>query len=115
MLGIMVIETLCNTFLKKSLSYSFKSSHVNCTTKYDISFPDPRVRHWNLISDESPVLLVITAYLVIVLLILPAYMKNRKPYDLTAVIKCYNIFQVLSNMLVLYEVSLILFISHVNT
>lgn len=57
-------------------------------------------------SDEPPIILIVGTYLVLVLLILPSYMKNRKPYELMNVIRCYNVFQIISNTIILYAVSI---------
>ncbi|KAJ8942637.1 hypothetical protein NQ318_013350 [Aromia moschata] len=63
---------------------------------------DPRVRHWTMMDSPGPTLFVAGVYLLTVLLFLPAYMKNRKPYKLTTVIRYYNILQIVSCVAIIY-------------
>ena len=48
------------------------------------------------IMTPTPLLLIISIYLLIVLKVGPLYMKNRKPMDLKNFIRAYNIFQVIA-------------------
>nr|CAI5864090.1 unnamed protein product [Callosobruchus analis] len=50
----------------------------------------------------GPTLYIIAGYLALVLLVLPAYMRNRKPFDLTKIIRVYNISQVLACCALIY-------------
>ncbi|XP_023015132.1 very long chain fatty acid elongase AAEL008004 [Leptinotarsa decemlineata] len=63
---------------------------------------DPRVKHWTLMGSPVPTLVIIAIYLALILVILPAYMKNRKPFNLKTTIKCYNVFQILSCIFIIY-------------
>nr|CAH7715198.1 unnamed protein product [Callosobruchus chinensis] len=63
---------------------------------------DPRVHQWRFMGSPGPTLYIIAAYLALVLLVLPAYMRNRKPFDLTKIIRVYNISQVLACCALIY-------------
>ncbi|CAG9813103.1 unnamed protein product [Phaedon cochleariae] len=65
---------------------------------------DPRVRNWFLLGSPFPTLIIIALYLVTVMWILPAYMKDRKPFKLTKIIRIYNIFQIISCIVIIYKV-----------
>ncbi|CAG9858971.1 unnamed protein product [Phyllotreta striolata] len=70
---------------------------------YFIGQPDPRVRNWTMMASPFPTLAIISVYLLLVLYILPAYMKNRKPFKLTRTIRIYNILQVISCVAIIYN------------
>lgn len=55
---------------------------------------DKRVSDWMFMSSPWPTITIVLIYLTLVYRILPAYTKNRKPYNLTTVIKIYNLFQI---------------------
>ncbi|XP_056630032.1 elongation of very long chain fatty acids protein AAEL008004-like [Diorhabda sublineata] len=63
---------------------------------------DPRVKQWVFMDNPLPTLAIIAVYLLLVLKILPLYMKNRKPFNLTRIIRLYNIFQVVACILLIY-------------
>ncbi|CAG9765607.1 unnamed protein product [Ceutorhynchus assimilis] len=63
---------------------------------------DKRVSNWFLMSSLMPTLGIISIYLTLVYVILPAYMKNRKPFQLTKIIKAYNLFQITSCSIIIY-------------
>ena len=58
---------------------------------------DPRVRDWLLMSSPAPTLLICLAYLLVVRVLGPIFMKNREPYSLKYPMLAYNLFQVLFN------------------
>ncbi|XP_058833223.1 elongation of very long chain fatty acids protein 7-like [Topomyia yanbarensis] len=55
---------------------------------------DPRTHNWFLAGSPFPMLGVISAYLALVYYIVPRFMENRKPFQLTKFIGVYNLFQV---------------------
>ncbi|KAJ8942636.1 hypothetical protein NQ318_013349, partial [Aromia moschata] len=65
---------------------------------------NPRVQHWRMMRTPWPTLLVVLAYL-LSLLSLTTYMKNRKPYNLTKIVRYYNIFQVVSCIGLIYMIA----------
>ncbi|CAH1114532.1 unnamed protein product, partial [Psylliodes chrysocephalus] len=67
------------------------------------NFTDPRVVKWTMMGSPVPTLSIIAVYLLLVLFILPAFMKNRKPYQITQIIKIYNIFQVATCVTIIYN------------
>lgn len=66
---------------------------------------DKRVSDWMFMSSPWPTITIILIYLTLVYRILPAYTKNRKPYNLTTVIKIYNLFQICMCSFILQWVS----------
>lgn len=58
-----------------------------------------------MMSSVWPTAFVAAFYLVLVYGFLPAYMKNRKPYNLTTTIRIYNIFQITICSWIIYWVS----------
>ena len=58
---------------------------------------DPRVKTWLLMSSPLPTLLLCLSYLLVVKVLGPLYMYNRKPYDLKYPMLAYNLFQVMFN------------------
>ena len=58
---------------------------------------DPRVRDWLLMSSPAPTLIICLAYLLVVRVLGPMFMKNREPYSLKYPMLAYNLFQVLFN------------------
>lgn len=51
-----------------------------------------------------PIVLVSFAYLYFVLGCGPRYMKDKQAYDLKTIIKLYNVFQIVSNALLVYYI-----------
>ncbi|VVD04653.1 unnamed protein product [Leptidea sinapis] len=64
---------------------------------------DERTREWPLIGSPWPGLCLLLFYLLLVLRLLPNYMKNRAPYDLRGVIGLYDAVQILSCVYVVYH------------
>ncbi|XP_019877181.1 elongation of very long chain fatty acids protein AAEL008004 [Aethina tumida] len=66
---------------------------------------DPRVENWPLMKSPGGTLAIIGAYLALVYVVLPAYMKDRKPYSLKTVIYYYNLFQIAACSVLIYGIS----------
>lgn len=56
-------------------------------------------------TSPKPLAAIIAAYLVIIKLVLPSYMKDRSPYELRSLIKWYNVVQIIANAVVTWGVS----------
>lgn len=54
------------------------------------------VSSWPLMSSPYPLFTIILIYIWFVLKVVPKYMKNRKPYDLSLVTRLYNIYQIIA-------------------
>jgi len=65
---------------------------------------DVRTVHLPLMSSPFIPLGIVAAYLMAVYIILPAYMMDRKPYNLKTVIATYNIFQVAACFILIYGI-----------
>ncbi|XP_075981609.1 very long chain fatty acid elongase 7-like [Anticarsia gemmatalis] len=65
---------------------------------------DPRVKDWFLMTSPVPITSLIVTYLMFVKLVLPVYMRHRKPYQLRTIIKWYNVLQILANAVVSWGV-----------
>ncbi|CAH1116617.1 unnamed protein product [Phaedon cochleariae] len=63
---------------------------------------DPRVEKWTFMGGFGTIMYISIGYLLLVLVILPAIMKNREPLVLTTTIRIYNISQVVLCCLILY-------------
>ncbi|CAL7946958.1 unnamed protein product [Xylocopa violacea] len=63
---------------------------------------DPRTNSWFLVSSPVPIILISLSYLYFVLQCGPRYMKDKPPYKLKGFIKCYNIFQIVTNAWIVY-------------
>lgn len=55
---------------------------------------DETVDSWFLMNSPGPVFSIVGFYLILVLKVGPAFMKNRKPFQLKNVLVAYNAFQV---------------------
>ncbi|CAG9765609.1 unnamed protein product [Ceutorhynchus assimilis] len=63
---------------------------------------DERVSNWLLMSTFWPNIAIIAVYLLLVYKILPEFMQNRKPFNLTRVIRVYNLGQVATCLFLIY-------------
>ncbi|XP_076228327.1 very long chain fatty acid elongase 4-like [Nomia melanderi] len=70
---------------------------------YNTELADKRTNDWFMISSPVPFLLLTALYLYFVLDFGPKYMKDRQPYSLKTFIYWYNIFQIISNALIIYH------------
>ncbi|XP_055915268.1 elongation of very long chain fatty acids protein 7-like isoform X2 [Eupeodes corollae] len=75
---------------------------VNFIEKYFDVTPDPRSIKLDLMGSPLQILIILTIYVCFVKKWGPLLMKNRKPFELKAVIIVYNIFQVLINGYLVY-------------
>ncbi|EZA51806.1 hypothetical protein DMN91_003402 [Ooceraea biroi] len=66
-------------------------------------FMDPRTIKWMLISSSIPITCIILVYLYVIYVAGPRFMKNRQPYSLKMFMQCYNIFQVITNFLLVFN------------
>jgi elongation of very long chain fatty acids protein 1 len=57
-------------------------------------FSDPIVDSFKTMKTPLPFLVMFVVYLAVILKIAPAYMKNRKPMNISTLIRFYNVFQV---------------------
>lgn len=59
-------------------------------------FGDKRMKNFKLFSDGPYIVItILCVYLLSVLKILPNYMKNRKPFKIKALIRCFNVLMIL--------------------
>ncbi|XP_017865916.1 PREDICTED: elongation of very long chain fatty acids protein AAEL008004-like [Drosophila arizonae] len=65
---------------------------------FNIPSPDPNPLP--LTNSPWPIFLIVTSYLIFVLKVGKIYMRNREPYDLTNVLRVYNLGQVAYNTIV---------------
>lgn len=63
---------------------------------------DKRANDWFLVSSPVPVIIISLAYLYLVLKCGPKYMENRPAYSCSTFIKIYNIFQIITNSVIVY-------------
>lgn len=54
------------------------------------------VSSWSFLGSIKPLMMVFAVYLWLVYKFLPKFMSTRKPYNLTFIIRCYNIFQIIA-------------------
>lgn len=67
--------------------------------------PDPEVDKWVLMESPGNILMIVAMYLVFVLKIGPAFMKNREPMNLRKSMVIYNGIQVLFSVMLVWMVS----------
>jgi len=70
----------------------------------DIDFTDARTIKWPLISSAMPMIFISLIYLYVVYFAGPQFMKNKKPYSLKTFMQCYNIFQVITNFWLVFNI-----------
>ncbi|KAM3959240.1 very long chain fatty acid elongase 7 [Aphomia sociella] len=67
--------------------------------------PDyPRCKDWPLMTTPWSMVAIIATYLTIIKVVLPAHMKDRKPYNLRTIMKWYNIAQIFGNLIVCWGI-----------
>ncbi|RZC35801.1 ELO domain containing protein, partial [Asbolus verrucosus] len=96
-------------FLTKKYDHIVNDLGGEYVNKINIStlgkpFADPRVKDWIGFSSPNMTLAIIAVYLLSIYVLLPAFMKNRKPYRLKIVLFCYNIFQIFSCAALIYGI-----------
>lgn len=67
-------------------------------------FSDPRSSNWFLIGSLVPIAAIMFFYLYLVLILLPNYMRNRRPHSFKTFMLFYNVFQILANSYYVYYV-----------
>ncbi|XP_033215559.1 elongation of very long chain fatty acids protein 4-like [Belonocnema kinseyi] len=65
---------------------------------------DPRVTDWPLMGSMWPTFFILVSYVYVVFQCGPRYMKNKPAYDLRTFIRCYNIFQIVTNAYIVREI-----------
>lgn len=70
---------------------------------YNTEVADARTNDWPLISSPIPLALITITYLYIILNFGPKYMRGKPPYKLNTFIKFYDVFQIVTNAWVVYE------------
>lgn len=88
-----------SSFLCHLCNFSLKTIIDSC------SFLDARVEGWPLMSSPLPAMAICLAYIFIVKVLGPKFMENRPAYDLRRVLLFYNLFQIVVNVWVFYELS----------
>ncbi|XP_054709251.1 elongation of very long chain fatty acids protein 7-like [Uloborus diversus] len=89
-----------------SISGSTMTTLVKSVTDvYDeyMASGDPRVTNWFLMESPAPTFLLVIAYVLFVKKIGPAWMMDKKPYDLRYPMFLYNFVLVLSNLYLILE------------
>lgn len=66
-------------------------------------YSDPRVKDWFLMSSPFPTMLICLTYVLLVKVIGPKYMENRKPFVLRKTLLVYNLIQVIFSSWLFYE------------
>lgn len=79
---------------------------IHPATKVKSLLPDQRVKDWALMTSPKPLAGIIATYLVVIKLVLPYYMRGRRPYELRSLIKWYNVVQIVANSVVTWGVRL---------
>ncbi|XP_014236371.1 elongation of very long chain fatty acids protein 1-like [Trichogramma pretiosum] len=72
---------------------------------YNVQLADPRTNDMLLVGDPILVVGMLVLYAYIVLKWGPLYMETRKPYSLKGFIFYYNIFQIVSNAIIVYTLT----------
>ncbi|KAG5875867.1 hypothetical protein JTB14_037867 [Gonioctena quinquepunctata] len=62
--------------------------------EFMLKYSDLRVEKWKMVGGPAPTIYILIGYLFLVLKVLPKFMENRKPFDITPLIRIYNISQV---------------------
>lgn len=65
---------------------------------------DPRVKDWVLMSGPLPTMMICLTYVLLVKVIGPKFMENRKPFILRKTLIIYNFLQVIFSTWLFYEV-----------
>ncbi|XP_071641969.1 very long chain fatty acid elongase 1-like [Temnothorax longispinosus] len=68
------------------------------------NFTDARTMKWLLLSSPIPIIFISLAYLYVVYFTGPQFMKDRKPYSLKRFIQCYNLFQIVANFWIVFNI-----------
>ena len=71
---------------------------------YNTELADVRTNNWLFISSPIPIAVISFAYLYFVLRCGPRYMKDKSPYSCRTFIQFYNVFQIVTNSLIVYHI-----------
>ncbi|XP_015440053.1 PREDICTED: elongation of very long chain fatty acids protein 4-like [Dufourea novaeangliae] len=71
--------------------------------RYNTELADERTNDWLLISSPVPLTILSIIYLYFILYYGPIYMKDKKPYSFKTFIYWYNIFQIVTNFMVVQQ------------
>lgn len=64
---------------------------------------DKRAMHLPLVSSNVTVPMILVLYLYVIVYLGPKFMKNRQPWSLKTFIRVYNVFQIISNAILVYK------------
>jgi len=73
---------------------------------------DKRLDDWAMMSSPWPSVALSSAYVLAVTVIGPRFMRDRKPYDIKAVMQVYNVIQVILSAYIVYEASIAGWLTH---
>ncbi|TGZ37778.1 Elongation of very long chain fatty acids protein [Temnothorax longispinosus] len=79
-----------------------ESEHYN--SEIIANFTNARTMEWLLLSSPMPIIFILLAYLYVVYFTGPQFMENRQPYSLKRFIQCYNLFQIVANFWLVFNV-----------
>uniref|UniRef100_A0A8D8PU95 Elongation of very long chain fatty acids protein n=2 Tax=Cacopsylla melanoneura TaxID=428564 RepID=A0A8D8PU95_9HEMI len=68
----------------------------------EAKYGDPRTTEYFMMGSPTPLLLTLVSYLFFVTYLGPKLMENRKPYNISNIIKIYNCAQVICNFYLVY-------------
>ncbi|XP_036143627.1 elongation of very long chain fatty acids protein 1 [Monomorium pharaonis] len=68
------------------------------------SFTDTRTIKWPFISSPIPIISISLVYIYVIYFAGPQFMKNRKPYSLKTFMQYYNLFQIIANFWLVFNV-----------
>lgn len=86
----------CSGWFAESANMFHFSLWNLCIANLFVFFPDPRVRDWLFMANPFPMFGILAVYLYFILKWGPAFMKNRKPFNLNKIIIAYNIIQIVA-------------------
>jgi len=76
---------------------------MHTIVSYDVFSVDPRVENWLMMQSYAPTLWAVSAYLIMVI-VGPRIMANRKPVNVQLPMLAYNFALVLLSLYMFYEV-----------
>lgn len=98
-------------FRARVLGHSACGNHSKIIVFFsEFQFSDPRSEHLPLISSPWPIIGLVSLYLYFVLSLGPRWMEKHSPFQIKTVLIVYNSFQIVSNLLVWYYVSVVFFL-----
>lgn len=88
---------------KKMMNISKSVNEFMQFNEYLWSIRDQRVDNWPMMNSAWPTVSLCIGYIYISVVLGPALMKDRQPFDLKRIIMAYNLFQVVFSAYVFYE------------